>query len=136
MARQRRTVSLLAPIITGCAVLLAVTVLGVFCWSLLFGLRREESSHEVLSELLVGELNLLHPTPLSGPEHGPDRPDLFLLGLGRPRATPPIAAWYFSKCLQSKHLRQQRAGRLDWCKHMPMTPDTPTGWFSVSKKLN
>ena len=72
MARQRRTVSLLAPIITGCAVLLAVTVLGVFCWSLLFGLRREDSSHEVLSELLVDELNLLHPTLLSGPEHGPN----------------------------------------------------------------
>ena len=68
MARQRRTVSLLAPIITGCAVLLTVTVLGVFCWSLLFGLRREERSHEALSELLVDQLNSRHPTLLSGPE--------------------------------------------------------------------
>ena len=68
IARQRHTVSLLAPIITGCAVLLTVTVLGVFCWSLLFGLRREEHSHEVFSELLVDQLNSRHPTLLSGPE--------------------------------------------------------------------
>ena len=74
MARQRRTVSLLAPIITGCAVLLAVSVLGVFCWSLLFGLRREDTSHEVLSELLVDELTLRHPTLLPGPEHDANRP--------------------------------------------------------------
>ena len=51
-----------------CALLLTVTVLGVFCWSLLFGLRREEPSHEALSDLLIDELHSRHPTLLPMPE--------------------------------------------------------------------
>ena len=62
MARQRQTVSLWAPVVTGLASLLAITALGVFCWSLLFGLRHEDDPHEALSELLVSELLVEEPT--------------------------------------------------------------------------
>jgi len=62
MARQRQTVSLWAPVVTGLASLVAVAVLGAFCWSLLFGLRHEDDPHEALSELLVSELLIEEPT--------------------------------------------------------------------------
>jgi hypothetical protein len=64
MAQQRRTVSLLAPIITGCAALLAVGLLGAFCWSLLFGLRREDDAHDELSMLLLDEITTPGPKRL------------------------------------------------------------------------
>ena len=65
MARERRTVSLWAPVVTGLASLLAITTLGVFCWSLLFGLRHESDPHEALSELLVTELTAPRPMCLA-----------------------------------------------------------------------
>ena len=65
MARERRTVSLWGPVVTGLASLLAITTLGVFCWSLLFGLRHESDPHEALSELLVTELTAPRPMLLS-----------------------------------------------------------------------
>jgi len=78
IARQRRTVSLWAPVVTGLATLVAVAVLAAFCWSLLFGLRREDDPHEVLSELLVDELTSPRPVLLAGPkrDHAEPRPEL------------------------------------------------------------
>ena len=74
MARQRRTVSLWAPIVTGLAALVAVAMLGAFCWSLLFGLQREDDPHEVLSELLVEELTSPRPVLLAGPKRDQAEP--------------------------------------------------------------
>ncbi|MCG8586258.1 MAG: hypothetical protein MI757_16245 [Pirellulales bacterium] len=56
IAAQRRTESMLGPILKGCSVAaLAVSTIG-FCWYLLFGLRHHGQTEEVLNELLVEEI--------------------------------------------------------------------------------
>ena len=56
IAGQRRTESMLGPILKGCAAAAVIAVTIGYCWSLLFSLRRQDDAGQVLSELLVDEL--------------------------------------------------------------------------------
>ena len=66
IAQQRRTESLLAPMMESFGLLLAVALVLGFCWSLLIGLHREgEPEHTaVANELLLQELILQQPEAL------------------------------------------------------------------------
>ncbi len=72
IAQQRRTESMLVPVAQAVgAVLLVALVIG-FCWSLLFGLRTKDESHQDLAELLVQEIVAERPTLLpAGRQHPP-----------------------------------------------------------------
>jgi len=56
IASQRRTESILGPVIKSGGVLVVCGLVITFCLLLLFGLRRQDGSADVLSELLVEEL--------------------------------------------------------------------------------
>jgi hypothetical protein len=56
IAQQRRSESMAVPIAQAIGVLLLVTVLIGFCWSLLFGSQKSEANAE-LGELLIHELS-------------------------------------------------------------------------------
>ena len=71
IAQQRRSESLLAPVMEGFGLLLVVAVLLGFCWSLLIGLSREGEPEytAVANDLLLQELILEQPEalPTTGP---------------------------------------------------------------------
>jgi hypothetical protein len=56
IAGQRRTESMLGPILKGCAAAAVCVVVVGYCWSLLFSLRRQDDADQMLGELLVDEL--------------------------------------------------------------------------------
>ena len=56
IAGQRRTESMLGPILKGCAAAAVIAVTIGYCWSLLFSLRRQDDADQILGELLVDEL--------------------------------------------------------------------------------
>ena len=56
IAGQRRTESMLGPILKGCSVAALCLVTIGFCWCVLFGLRQHDDANDVLNELLVEEL--------------------------------------------------------------------------------
>jgi hypothetical protein len=67
IAGQRRTESMLGPILKGCAAAAVIAVTIGYCWSLLFSLRRQDDADQILGELLVDELlaekSVLFPPP-------------------------------------------------------------------------
>jgi len=56
IAGQRRTESMLGPILKSCSLAVLCVVTIGFCWYVLFGLRQHDDSDQILNELLVGEL--------------------------------------------------------------------------------
>ena len=67
IAGQRRTESMLGPILKGCAAAAVIAVTIGYCWSLLFSLRRYDDADQVLGELLVDELLSEKPVLLPPP---------------------------------------------------------------------
>ena len=67
IAGQRRTESMLGPILKGCAAAAVCVVTIGYCWCLLFGLRHRDESDETLGELLVDELLSEKPVLLPPP---------------------------------------------------------------------
>ena len=67
IAGQRRTESMLGPILKGCAAAAVCVVTIGYCWSLLFSLKRHDDADQVLGELLVDELLSEKPVLLPPP---------------------------------------------------------------------
>ena len=67
IAGQRRTESMLGPMLKGCAAAAVIAVTIGYCWSLLFGLKRHDDADQVLGELLVDELLSEKPVLLPPP---------------------------------------------------------------------
>ena len=67
IAGQRRTESMLGPILKGCAAAAVIAVTIGRCWSLLFSLRRQDDADQILGELLVDELLSEKPVLLPPP---------------------------------------------------------------------
>ena len=67
IAGQRRTESMLGPILKGCAAAAVIAVTIGYCWSLLFSLRRHDDADQILGELLVDELLSEKPVLLPPP---------------------------------------------------------------------
>ena len=75
IAGQRLTESRLGPILKACAAAAVCIVTIGFCWSLLFGLRRDDATDQTLNELLIQELVSGSPAtlPTLSEQHGDTR---------------------------------------------------------------